>query len=160
LSEVGEADLVGSRGVNLERIGWRRVHCRKGAAGSGAGGGTAGDAACEEALSTMPVKTNRKDARGIAQLMRLGWFRPGALQVDGFDGNVVHSIDFFKNSKNCTFQHDHLWNEYGNERVAELSCRTKISIPQVGLVPRQSTTGGRPHRRASPGGDPTGRLSR
>lgn len=24
----------------------------------------------------MPVKTNRKDARGIAQLMRLGWFRP------------------------------------------------------------------------------------
>ncbi len=24
----------------------------------------------------MPVKTDRKDARGIAQLMRLGWFRP------------------------------------------------------------------------------------
>jgi transposase len=23
----------------------------------------------------MPVKTDRKDARGIAQLMRLGWFR-------------------------------------------------------------------------------------
>ncbi len=28
------------------------------------------------ALKTMPVKTDRKDARGIAQLMRLGWFRP------------------------------------------------------------------------------------
>ncbi len=28
------------------------------------------------ALSTMPVKTDRNDARGIAQLMRLGWFRP------------------------------------------------------------------------------------
>ena len=28
------------------------------------------------ALSAMPVKTDRNDARGIAQLMRLGWFRP------------------------------------------------------------------------------------
>lgn len=29
-----------------------------------------------DAFRTMPVKTDRKDARGIAQLMRLGWFRP------------------------------------------------------------------------------------
>ena len=28
------------------------------------------------ALQTMPVKSDRNDARGIAQLMRLGWFRP------------------------------------------------------------------------------------
>ena len=28
------------------------------------------------ALSTMPLKTDRNDARGIAQLMRLGRFRP------------------------------------------------------------------------------------
>jgi transposase len=28
------------------------------------------------ALKTMPVKTDRNDARGIAQLMRLGWFCP------------------------------------------------------------------------------------
>jgi transposase len=28
------------------------------------------------ALSAMTVKTDRKDARGIAQLMRMGWFRP------------------------------------------------------------------------------------
>jgi transposase len=28
------------------------------------------------ALKTMPMKTDRNDARGIAQLMRLGWFRP------------------------------------------------------------------------------------
>src|SRR5271167_5010901 len=27
-------------------------------------------------FKAMPVKTDRKDARGIAQLMRLGWFRP------------------------------------------------------------------------------------
>jgi transposase len=28
------------------------------------------------AFKAMPVKTDRKDARGTAQLMRLGWFRP------------------------------------------------------------------------------------
>ena len=28
------------------------------------------------AFRTMPVKTDRKDARGIAELIRLGWFRP------------------------------------------------------------------------------------
>ena len=46
-----------------------------------------------DAFKAMPVKTDRKDARGIAQLMRLGWFRPvhckslagagGAGAVDG-----------------------------------------------------------------------------
>ena len=29
-----------------------------------------------DAFKAMPVKTDRKAARGIAQLMRLGWFRP------------------------------------------------------------------------------------
>ena len=29
-----------------------------------------------KAFKTMPVKSDRNDARGIAQLMRLGWFRP------------------------------------------------------------------------------------
>ena len=29
-----------------------------------------------DAFKALPVKTDRKDARGIAQLMRLGWFRP------------------------------------------------------------------------------------
>jgi transposase len=28
------------------------------------------------ALSAMTIKTDRKDARGIAQLLRMGWFRP------------------------------------------------------------------------------------
>lgn len=28
------------------------------------------------AFKTMPVKSDRKDARGIAELMRVGWFRP------------------------------------------------------------------------------------
>src|SRR6201993_4248041 len=41
------------------------------------------------AFKTMPVKSDRNDARGIAQLMRLGWFRPvhcksiGAQEVRG-----------------------------------------------------------------------------
>jgi transposase len=29
-----------------------------------------------DGFKAMPIKTDRKDARGIAQLMRLGWFRP------------------------------------------------------------------------------------
>jgi len=28
------------------------------------------------ALSAMPVKTDRNDARGIAQIVRTGWFKP------------------------------------------------------------------------------------
>ena len=28
------------------------------------------------ALSAMAIKTDRRDARGIAQLLRMGWFRP------------------------------------------------------------------------------------
>lgn len=28
------------------------------------------------ALSAMTVKTDRKDARGIARLLRMGWYRP------------------------------------------------------------------------------------
>ena len=33
------------------------------------------------ALSAMTVKTDRNDARGIAQLLRMGWFRPRPRQV-------------------------------------------------------------------------------
>jgi transposase len=29
-----------------------------------------------DAFKAMPMKTDRNDARGIAQLIRLGWFRP------------------------------------------------------------------------------------
>jgi transposase len=29
-----------------------------------------------DAFKAMPIKSDRNDARGIAQLMRLGWFRP------------------------------------------------------------------------------------
>jgi transposase len=35
------------------------------------------------AFQVMPVKTDRKDARGIAQLMRLGWFRPVHCKSEG-----------------------------------------------------------------------------
>jgi len=47
-----------------------------------------------DAFKAMPVKTDKKDARGIAQLMRLGWFKPvhcksvsaGAGDPGAFDG--------------------------------------------------------------------------
>ena len=35
------------------------------------------------ALSAMMVKTDRKDARGLAQLIRMGWFRPVHAQSMG-----------------------------------------------------------------------------
>src|SRR6202023_100431 len=31
---------------------------------------------CKAGLSAMKVETDRKDARGLAQLIRMGWFRP------------------------------------------------------------------------------------
>jgi hypothetical protein len=41
------------------------------------------------ALSAMVVKTDRKDARGIAQLLRMGWFRPAhAKQSQGCDAHM------------------------------------------------------------------------
>src|SRR3989440_11977533 len=36
-----------------------------------------------KAFEAMPVKSDRNDARGIAQLMRLCWFRPGPLKTNG-----------------------------------------------------------------------------
>ena len=48
----------------------------RGAAGGGPCGRASGDAARADAFKAMPVKSDRNDARGIAQLMRLGWFRP------------------------------------------------------------------------------------
>jgi len=41
-----------------------------------------------DAFKAMPVKTDRKDARGIAQLMRLGWFRAVHLQVAAGAGSA------------------------------------------------------------------------
>lgn len=41
------------------------------------------------AFKTMPVKTDKKDARGIAQLMRLGWFRPGCKSLPAQEVRAV-----------------------------------------------------------------------
>ena len=59
-------------GFGLERIGLEAgpmsqwLHAAMRAAGL----------AVRDAFKAMPVKSDRNDARGIAQLMRLGWFRP------------------------------------------------------------------------------------
>ena len=42
-----------------------------------------------DAFKAMPVKSDRKDARGIAQLMRLGWFRP----LGKYDSTRVETAD-------------------------------------------------------------------
>jgi transposase len=39
------------------------------------------------ALSAMTVKTDRKDACGLAQLLRMGWFQQGARQIDWIAGD-------------------------------------------------------------------------
>jgi len=42
------------------------------------------------ALSAMTVKTDRKDARGIAQLLRMGWYRPvHAKSIDAQDSRAL-----------------------------------------------------------------------
>ena len=49
------------------------------------------------AFKTMPVKTDRKDARGIAQLMRLGWFRPvhcKSLPAQEVRGLQLHALAY------------------------------------------------------------------
>ena len=42
------------------------------------------------ALSAMTVKTDRKDARGIAQLLRMGWYRP--VHVKSFDAQDTRTL--------------------------------------------------------------------
>jgi len=71
---------LGSLGLTLERIGleagplsqWLYAALRK----EGLAVELLETRHVKAALSAMPVKTDRNDARGIAQLMRLGWFRP------------------------------------------------------------------------------------
>src|SRR6266849_4657435 len=71
---------LGSLGLKLERIGleagplsqWLYAGLRE----AGLAVELLETRHVRNAFKTMPVKTDRKDARGIAELMRLGWFRP------------------------------------------------------------------------------------
>ena len=74
------ADWLKGVGVSLDRVGleagplsqWLYAGLRQ--------GGIAAELLetrhVRRAFEIMPVKTDRKDARGIADLMRMGWFRP------------------------------------------------------------------------------------
>src|SRR4051812_34074315 len=70
---------LGSRGLRLERIGLEAGPLSQWLYAALRAAGLAVELLetrhVKAALSAMPVKTDRNDARGIAQLMRLGWFR-------------------------------------------------------------------------------------
>jgi transposase len=71
---------LASRGVNLTRVGleagplsqWLFAAMRQ----AGLAVELLETRHVRDAFKAMPVKSDRNDARGIAQLMRLGWFRP------------------------------------------------------------------------------------
>jgi transposase len=73
-------DWFGSLGFGLERIGleagplsqWLFAGMKK----AGLAVELLETRHVRKAFEAMPVKSDRNDARGIAQLMRLGWFRP------------------------------------------------------------------------------------
>lgn len=70
----------GSSGMDVERIGLEAGPLSQWLYGAMLEAGLAVELLetrhVRKALETMPVKSDRNDARGIAQLMRLGWFRP------------------------------------------------------------------------------------
>src|SRR5256885_8381942 len=76
--------FFGQRGLPLARVGleagplsqWSHA----GLAEAGLEAVLLGTPHGKAALSAMVVKTHRKDARGIAQLLRMGWYRPGHRQ--------------------------------------------------------------------------------
>jgi hypothetical protein len=68
------SDVMGLHEAALKsRLGEARVeHCESGPASN-----ATGEIVKEAKVESHPaVKTDRRDARGIAQLMRMGWFRP------------------------------------------------------------------------------------
>ncbi len=70
----------GSLGLRLERIGLEAGPLSQWLYGALKGAGLAVELLetrhVRDAFRAMPVKSDRNDARGIAQLMRLGWFKP------------------------------------------------------------------------------------
>src|SRR5437763_3194577 len=71
---------LGSLGLGLERIGLEAGQLSQWLYAAMREAGLAVELLetrhVRKALETMPVKSDRNDARGIAQLMRLGWFKP------------------------------------------------------------------------------------
>ena len=70
----------GELGFGLERIGLEAGPLSQWLFAAMTQAGLAGELLetrhVHNAFKTMPVKTDRRDARGITELMRLGWFRP------------------------------------------------------------------------------------
>ena len=71
-----------------------------------------------DAFKAMPVKTDRKDARGIAQLMRLGWFRP--VHCKSLPAQEMRALLTARKlfSMSCSL----LWISFRAVNIARISC--------------------------------------
>jgi hypothetical protein len=71
---------------------WRAVRCRPGTGTSCAGSGCLDARHAKAVLSVQLDKSDRNDARGLAQIVRTGWYREVA--VKGWDNQLVRvSVD-------------------------------------------------------------------
>ncbi len=84
----------GSLGLGLERIGLEAGPLSQWLFAAMKQGGLAVELLetrhVRDAFKAMPVKSDRNDARGIAQLMRLGWFRP--VHCKSMDAQEVRAV--------------------------------------------------------------------
>ena len=76
------------------------------------------------ALSAMTVKTDRKDARGIAQLLRMGWFRPVHCKSPG--SQEVRA----SRANNCSMKTGMVTRKNFDARVREL-CVGQAMLEQI-----------------------------
>ena len=81
------------------------------------------------AFKTMPVKMDKKDARGIAQLMRLGWFRP--VHCKSLAAQEVHPVltartlllgRFNDVEMSIPWDSSRLWTESRRDYTKDISC--------------------------------------
>jgi len=82
----------------------------------------------------MPVKTDRKDAHGIAELMRLGWFRP--VHCKSMEAQETRALlTSRKLVQNAT---------RGANGAYVISARRWSDVPSSSLLAAQNTTRPRP----------------
>jgi transposase len=102
------------------------------------------------ALSAMTVKTDRRDARGIAQLLRLGWFRP--VHAKSANAQEVRSLLTARKliqAKLLDAEFKRLHRAILELVRADPVCRQLMSVPGVGAIVPSPSEAGSMIRRAS-----------